>query len=53
MTEHQDTESGADAVTSLHHCGNPDIDHLIDEIQHPETEQALYEMPARPARPED
>lgn len=47
MTEQQQNEAQSDAVRTLPHCGNPDLDHLVDEIQHPETEEALYLMASR------
>ncbi|MGE7437561.1 hypothetical protein [Kitasatospora sp. NPDC001175] len=50
MTKQEFDESRCAAVAGLHHCGNPEQDHLIDEIQHPESTEALYELPARPAR---
>jgi hypothetical protein len=49
MTKQEYIESRSANVASLHHCGDPELDHLIDEIQHPEETEALYEMPARPA----
>jgi len=52
MTEQQQADALSDAVKSLPHTGDPErgvlgdpeFDHLVDEIQHPETEEALYEM---------
>ncbi|MFD9124539.1 hypothetical protein [Kitasatospora sp. NPDC059571] len=45
MTDQEFTESRCVAVTSLSYCGDPEIDHLIDEIKSPESARALYEMP--------
>jgi hypothetical protein len=47
MTKQDYDESRTAAVQALHHCGDPELDHLIDEIQHPEETEALYEMPTR------
>jgi hypothetical protein len=49
MTEQQQAEAQCAAVAELKYCGDPDQDHLLDAMQHPETEEALYEMPFRPA----
>lgn len=49
MTKEQFTESRTAAVAGLRYSGDPEQDHLIDAIQHPESEEALYEMPSRPA----
>ncbi|MFD9127197.1 hypothetical protein [Kitasatospora sp. NPDC059571] len=40
-------ESRCDAVADLSPCGDPEMDHLIDEIKNPESTRALYEMPVR------
>ncbi|WP_354643916.1 hypothetical protein [Kitasatospora camelliae] len=49
MNQQEYTESRAAAVAGLPHAtGSPEFDHLVDEIQHPETTEALYEMPGRP-----
>jgi hypothetical protein len=49
MTDQQLADSHSPAVTKLPYTGNPEQDHLIDEIQHPESTEALYAMPGRPA----
>jgi hypothetical protein len=49
VTQQQYDDAHSRAVTELPHTGNPEQDHLIDEIQHPESTEALYEMPSRPA----
>ncbi|PBC69658.1 hypothetical protein BX265_6996 [Streptomyces sp. TLI_235] len=48
--EKEIAESRCAAVESLSHCGDPEIDHLIDEIKSPESTRALYEMPVRVPR---
>ncbi|WP_354644571.1 hypothetical protein [Kitasatospora camelliae] len=48
MNPQEYTESRSAAVVSLpHRTESPEFDHLVDEIQHPETTEALYEMPLR------
>lgn len=51
MTQQEHDESRSANVQSLRYCGDPEIDHLIDEIKNPAQTEALYEMPARPAQP--
>lgn len=47
MTEEQYNQAHTPAVESLHHTGDPELDHLVDEVQHPETEEALQAMACR------
>jgi hypothetical protein len=41
-------DATSERVTTLRYSGNPEQDHLLDEIQHPETTNALYELADRP-----
>jgi hypothetical protein len=50
MAEQEFVESRCAAVAGLSYCGDPEMDHLIDEIKSPESTRALYEMPARMPR---
>jgi hypothetical protein len=47
MTKQEFDESRCAAVAGLHYCGDPEQDHLVDEIQFPEQTEALYEMASR------
>lgn len=51
VLDQESTEAASEAVSTLRHCGDPEQDHLLDEIQHPETTSALYELAARGNRP--
>ncbi|GJF31259.1 hypothetical protein [Kitasatospora sp. NBC_01539] len=51
MIDQEFTDAASEAVTTLRHCGDPEQDHLLDEIQHPETTFALYALAARPDQP--
>ncbi|WP_431676948.1 hypothetical protein [Kitasatospora sp. KL5] len=42
-------DAASKAVSTLRYSGNPEQDHLLDEIQHPETTNALYELATRTA----
>jgi hypothetical protein len=50
MTQEDYERTACAAVKSLPHTGNPEFDHLVDEIQREDTTTALYEMPARTAQ---
>ncbi|MCU7826211.1 hypothetical protein [Kitasatospora sp. DSM 101779] len=41
-------DAASERVATIRYSGNPEQDHLLDEIQHPETTDALYELAARP-----
>ncbi|GAA1084191.1 MULTISPECIES: hypothetical protein [Kitasatospora] len=41
-------DAASEQVATIRYSGNPEQDHLLDEIQHPETTDALYELAARP-----
>ncbi len=45
MTPHQYAQAHTPAVESLHHCGDRELDHLADEIQHPDLRR--LQPPAR------
>lgn len=51
MTEEQFAQSRSEVVVELKYCGDAEQDHLLDGIQHPESEEAFFEMPGR-KRPE-
>ncbi|MEW1913680.1 hypothetical protein AB0442_35535 [Kitasatospora sp. NPDC085895] len=42
------TDAASERVATIRYSGNPEQDHLLDEIQHPETTNALYELAGRP-----
>ncbi|WP_405021673.1 hypothetical protein OHV05_36755 (plasmid) [Kitasatospora sp. NBC_00070] len=44
MNEQEYSNSRSAAVAALHPSGLLEQDHLIEEIQHPETTEALYTM---------
>lgn len=47
MTQEQYEECTPEAVRSLHQCGDPEQDHLVVEIQHPDQTEAFYAMAAK------
>lgn len=47
MTQEQYEQTTCSAVKGLPHTGEPEFDHLVDEIQREDTTTALYEMAAR------
>lgn len=51
MTQEQYEECTPEAVRGLHHGASREQNHLVDEIQHPETEEALELMALRFAPP--
>ncbi|GAA5022317.1 hypothetical protein [Kitasatospora paranensis] len=51
MTGQDSMDATSEAVATLRHSGDPEQDHLVDEIQHPETTNALYELAARLVSP--
>jgi hypothetical protein len=44
MTQEQFDQAHSPAVESLPHTGDPAMDHLIDEIQHPELQDAFHDL---------
>lgn len=51
MTEEQFAQSRSGAVVGLRPCGDAEQDHLLEEIQSPDSTEAFFEMPGR-TRPE-
>ncbi|MFD9128101.1 hypothetical protein [Kitasatospora sp. NPDC059571] len=51
MSGQDSADAASEAVTTLHYSGDAEQDHLLDEIQHPETTNALYELAARLTAP--
>lgn len=51
VTEEQFEQSRSEVVVELRPCGDAEQDHLLEEIQSPDSTEALYEMPGR-CRPE-
>ena len=47
MTQQEFDESRCAAVAGLHYSGDPEQDHLLDEIQHPEQTEALWGLAGR------
>ena len=51
MTIEQYDRAHTPAVESLVLTGDPEHDHLVDEVQHPEIEEALQAMACRASQP--
>lgn len=51
MTIEQYDRALTPAVESLVLTGDPEHDHLVDEVQHPEIEEALQAMACRAGQP--
>jgi DNA-binding CsgD family transcriptional regulator len=51
MTEEQFVQSRSEVVVELRYCGDAEQDHLLEEIQSPDSTEAFFEMPGR-CRPE-
>lgn len=52
MTDEQYTRAHSPAVESLHHIGDPEWDHLIDEVQHPDLVEGFQALAPHEPAPE-
>ncbi|WP_030275521.1 hypothetical protein [Streptomyces sp. NRRL B-24484] len=52
QTPRDAADAASDPVATIRYSGDPEQDHLLDEIQHPETTDALYELASRPGSAE-
>jgi hypothetical protein len=52
MTDEQYTRAHSPAVESLHPTGDPEQDHLIDEVQHPELVDGFQALAPHEPAPE-